>query len=142
MTVSTRNRKKQAAEAERVGELDRVLPDRTGWRCRNTLFMTAYARDRSSLGYGLRKRDRHTGLRRMDWSTRSRKLTTLLLPRRPSRQAAHHGRTPCRSRPSLEISLELEPLHGDGVEGAPLDAQRTADAPLLVEDHGRACDQP
>ena len=37
--------------------------------------MTAYARDRSSFGYGLRKIDRHTGLRRMLWSTRSRKLT-------------------------------------------------------------------
>jgi hypothetical protein len=34
--------------------------------CRKTLFMTAYARDRSSLGYGWRKSERHTGLRRMD----------------------------------------------------------------------------
>ena len=33
--------------------------------------MTAYARLRSSSGYGLRKIDRHTGLRRMLWSTRS-----------------------------------------------------------------------
>ena len=34
---------------------------RTGCRCRNTLFITAYARDRSSSGYGLRKIDRQTG---------------------------------------------------------------------------------
>jgi hypothetical protein len=33
--------------------------------CRKTLFMTAYARDRSSLGYGCRKSERQTGLRRM-----------------------------------------------------------------------------
>jgi hypothetical protein len=30
------------------------------------LFITAYARDRSSLGYGFRKMDRKTGLRRID----------------------------------------------------------------------------
>ena len=29
--------------------------------------MTAYARERSSRGYGWRKIDRHTGLRRMVW---------------------------------------------------------------------------
>src|SRR4029079_8729425 len=64
--------------------------------CRKTLFMTAYARDRSSWGYGGRKIDRQTGLRRIVWSTRSRKLTGLLLPRRgcrpapqPSSVAAH-----------------------------------------------------
>jgi hypothetical protein len=33
--------------------------------CRKTLFMTAYARDRSSRGYGCRNSDRQTGLRRM-----------------------------------------------------------------------------
>src|SRR5260221_5970602 len=31
--------------------------------------------------------------------------------------------------------LELEPFHRNGVEGASLDAQRAADAALLVEDH-------
>src|SRR6185369_13983871 len=34
--------------------------------------------------------------------------------------------------------LQLEPLHRNGVERAALDAQRAADATLLVEDHGRA----
>jgi hypothetical protein len=36
------------------------------------LFITAYARDRSSLGYGWRKIERQTGLRRMVLSIRSK----------------------------------------------------------------------
>jgi hypothetical protein len=33
--------------------------------CRKTLFITAYARERSSRGYGWRNSERQTGLRRM-----------------------------------------------------------------------------
>ena len=49
---------------------------------RKTLFITAYARDRSSLGYGWRKIERQTGLRRMVLSIRSKTVTVAARPPR------------------------------------------------------------
>src|SRR6188508_3399760 len=83
----------------------------------------------------------------MLWSRRSRKLTAGCLP----------SPSPCVSlvpdtgQPELGVPvgllveptvltdlLQFEPLHRDGVVGAALHAQSTADAALLVEDHGPA----
>ncbi len=99
--------------------------------------MTAYARDRSSFGYGCRNSDRQTGLRRMH----------LVHPLEETHlgSSCHAGRTGqlrvavrLLVEPSVARDLlELEPLHRNGVERAALDAQRAADAALLVEDHRR-----
>ena len=69
--VSTRNRKNVRPPRQNVyANLTACWRTRTGWMCRNTLFMTAYARDRSSRGYGA-----GTTIARPDsggWSSRTR----------------------------------------------------------------------
>src|SRR6185436_3454975 len=73
--VSTRNRKNDSPPRQNVyANLTACWRTRTGWMCRKTLFMTAYARERSSRGYGWRKSDRQTALRRIAASTRSRNV--------------------------------------------------------------------
>src|SRR5512141_738825 len=81
--------------------------------CRKTLFMTAYARDRSSRGYGWRNSERHIALRRMLWSTRSRKLTGLLLPRRASPGSGGSG-LHRRSLAPDRMDAEREPADREG----------------------------
>src|SRR6478735_10509900 len=106
--VSTRNRKNDNPPRQKVyANLTACWRTRTGWMCRNTLFMTAYARERSSRGYGWRNSDRHTGLRRIATSTRSRKLIggrprgSVRRGRRlvPAQADAHRGEHPAAPQP-------------------------------------------
>src|SRR4029079_11266080 len=70
VTVSTRNRKNDSPPRQNVyANLTACRRTRTGWMCRNTLFMTAYARERSSRGYGWRNSHHHHRHRATGWAT-------------------------------------------------------------------------